>query len=238
MTPMRRIVPVGFSDKLTVRHARAWVVQRCLIPLGATVKTTMKDFFLLSSAWAANTLPGAQRTISPRYAVLNQQLHELTPYYGTSGHLWANKVQELADIVKAKEVLDYGCGKQTLANALSGADLLIRGYDPALPGLMKRPSPCDVVVCTDVLEHVEPAFIDSVLDDLARCTQKIAFVTVATRPAVKTLSDGRNAHLTVKPFSWWKKGFEDRFEIIEVCELDGHEFSLVLKPRRLSGKLN
>ncbi len=165
--------------------------------------------------------------ISPEYAKLNEQLHGSRPDYGTSGRQWAAKVAGLAKQVNASTILDYGCGKQTLAKALP--ELRVIGYDPAVPGLDAPPAPADLVVCTDVLEHVEPDCIDAVLDDLCRLAQKAAFVTVATRPAVKTLADGRNAHLTVQPFSWWKQSFESRFDIIEARELEGFEFSLVLR---------
>jgi FkbM family methyltransferase len=165
--------------------------------------------------------------ISPEYAKLNEQLHGSRPDYGTSGRQWAAKVAGLARQVDARSILDYGCGKQTLAKALP--ELRVSGYDPAVPGLDAPPAPADLVVCTDVLEHVEPDFIEAVLDDLCRLAQKAAFVTVATRPAVKTLADGRNAHLTVKPFSWWRQSFESRFDIVEAHELEGFEFSLVLR---------
>ncbi len=165
--------------------------------------------------------------ISPEYASLNEQLHHSNPLYGTSGKQWAQKVADLARQVGAPHILDYGCGKQTLAAALP--DFKVVGYDPAVPGLDSPPAPADLVVCTDVLEHVEPQFIDEVLDDLCRVTSKVAFVTVATRPAVKTLADGRNAHLTVQPLAWWKSSFECRFDIVEVNEIEGAEFSLVLK---------
>lgn len=165
--------------------------------------------------------------ISADYAKLNEQLHQSRPDYGTSGKQWAAKVARLARQVGATSILDYGCGKQTLKAALP--DWRVIGYDPAVPGLDTPPHPADLVVCTDVLEHVEPEHIDAVLDDLCRLAQKAAFVTVATRPAVKTLADGRNAHLTVQPLAWWRTSFETRFDIVEVRELEGYEFSLVLK---------
>lgn len=165
--------------------------------------------------------------ISSDYAALNRDLHASRPDYGTSGVRWAETVSALAEELRAASILDYGCGKQTLAAALPGLKLV--GYDPALPGLDSPPEPADLVVCTDVLEHVEPDCIDDVLDDLCRVTSKLALVTVATRPAVKTLSDGRNAHLTVKPFSWWREGFLTRFDLVEVVETEGFEFCLLLK---------
>jgi 2-polyprenyl-3-methyl-5-hydroxy-6-metoxy-1,4-benzoquinol methylase len=109
------------------------------------------------------------------------------------------------------DVLDYGCGKQTLARAL--ADLKVIGYDPAFEELSAPPSPADLVVCGDVLEHVEPEHLDSVFDDLARCTRRLAFLVVATRPARKQLADGRNAHLSQMSASRWLNHILPRFDV-------------------------
>lgn len=165
--------------------------------------------------------------ITSQYAKLNAQLHAERPDYGTSGQRWAQVVANLAERVRAGHILDYGCGKQTLAAALTSWRVV--GYDPAIDALSAAPLPADVVVCTDVLEHVEPHCIDDVLDDLCRVTQKAALITVATRPAVKVLADGRNAHLTVQPFSWWKEHFLARFDLVDVSEEEGSEFTLIVK---------
>lgn len=167
------------------------------------------------------------KTISDQYTQLNAQLHLERPDYGTSGRQWADTVQYLARQSKAETILDYGCGKQTLAQSLPNLEIF--GFDPAIPGLDTPPIPVDLLVCTDVLEHVEPEFIDHVLDDLSRLTKKIALVTVATRPAIKQLADGRNAHLTIQPFSWWEDRFNKRFDIIGIKEQPGFEFALILK---------
>lgn len=167
------------------------------------------------------------KTISQKYAQLNTQLHLEKVDYGTSGWQWASTVKYLIQQSNSKSILDYGCGKQTLAQSLPHTKIV--NFDPAIPGLDRPPSPADLLVCTDVLEHVEPEFIDHVLDDLARLTKKIALVTVATRPAEKQLADGRNAHLTVQPFLWWQERFEKRFDIIAVKEQPGFEFALILR---------
>lgn len=173
--------------------------------------------------------------ISQQYIQLNAQLHAERPDYGTSGKQWADTVRKLAKDIKATTILDYGCGKQTLSGSLP--DLCIQGFDPAIPELSSKPKPADLVVCTDVLEHVEPQFIEDVLDELTRLTQKVALITVATRPAVKFLADGRNAHLTVQPLSWWKGKFEERFDIHAIQELPGHEFALILRSLIFDGPL-
>ena len=89
----------------------------------------------------------------------------------------------------------------------------IRGYDPCIPGLDSIPEPADFVVCTDCLEHIEPDYLDNVLDDLNRVTKKIGFFAIATGPAVKILDDGRNAHLIQEGMDWWKSRLETRFKI-------------------------
>jgi hypothetical protein len=71
--------------------------------------------------------------------------------------------------------------------------------------------PADVVVCNDVLEHVEPEHLDEVLKHMASLAKKAIVLTVATVPAVKTLADGRNAHLIVENARWWYTKLEPYF---------------------------
>lgn len=153
----------------------------------------------------------ASSLISPEYRELNRQLHEDRDDYGRSGENYAEMVLQIATAIKAETILDYGCGKQTLANKLPHAPII--GYDPCIQGLDEPPAPADMVVCTDVMEHIEPDLLDNVLDDLQRLTKKVLFVTVATRPAKKTLADGRNAHLIVEPYDWWLPKFISRFRL-------------------------
>ena len=75
------------------------------------------------------------------------------------------------------------------------------------------PAPCVFVACIDVLEHIEPALLDNVLDDLQRVTVGVGVYTVHTGAALKVLSDGRNAHLIQKPPAWWLPKLLDRFEL-------------------------
>lgn len=149
--------------------------------------------------------------ISDEYRALNHALHCSDATYGTSGHQWAPLVRQLVARHGLADVLDYGCGKQTLARALP--DLQVRGYDPAFDDLSAPPAPADLVVCGDVLEHVEPQHVAAVFDDLARCTRRFAFLVVATRPARKQLADGRNAHLCQLPASCWLAYILPRFDL-------------------------
>ena len=150
------------------------------------------------------------QTISDEYRGLNQQLHADKKEYGTSGSKWALQIMEMCKTLETRDVLDYGCGKSTLANNLPFS---IRQYDPAIPKYSERPSPADLVVCTDVLEHIEPEFLDAVFDDLQRLTRKMGYFVIATGPANKTLADGRNAHLIQEGPRWWLPKIMQRFEL-------------------------
>lgn len=139
--------------------------------------------------------------ISSDYVGLNAKLHKENLTYGVGGGSHAKVVMDLMEKCGCKSVLDYGCGKGYLAKNLP---FPIWEYDPAVPGKSESPRPADLVVCTDVLEHIEPDKLDFVLDDLARVTKKVGYFVIHTGPSGKTLSDGRNTHLIQEGEEWWK----------------------------------
>lgn len=165
--------------------------------------------------------------ISEAYKRMNAQLHSDKPDYGTGGHKHAQKVLQLAMDKRCASVLDFGCGKATLADALP--QLPITNYDPAIVEFSDPPGLHDLVVCTDVAEHVEPEHLDAWLDELARLSRRYLYLTVATRPAVKFLPDGRNAHLTVEDFRWWLPKIWQRFDV-EYMEANPGEFTVICVP--------
>jgi 2-polyprenyl-3-methyl-5-hydroxy-6-metoxy-1,4-benzoquinol methylase len=149
--------------------------------------------------------------ISDAYAQLNRELHQTTEHYGTSGASYAASVLSLATAFRVRSILDYGCGKGTLAKTLSGP---VREYDPAIPGKDAPPDPADLVVVTDVLEHVEPECLDAVLEDLERCVKIVGYFVICTRPSKKQLADGRNAHLIQQPALWWLTSLGHYFTVV------------------------
>lgn len=163
--------------------------------------------------------------ISEEYRKLNQELHESNPQYGSHGHDDLKKIKQLIKVYHCHSVLDYGCGKATLSKKLRGGfwgpkNLHIQNYDPAVPEFSKSPTPCDMVVCTDVLEHIEPEYLPEVLNHLKEMTKKVIFLSVATRPAKKTLADGRNAHLIQEKAEWWLSKLREKFEVLEFWGTD------------------
>jgi len=162
--------------------------------------------------------------ITDSYRELNALLHRTNPHYGTSGKRYAEVVRQISDAVGSRDILDYGCGKRTLEGALG---FPITNYDPCVTGLDSTPEPHDIVACTDVLEHIEPDCLEDVLKDIRRCTKRVAMLLVATRPAVKYLADGRNAHLIQETFEWWAVCFDEAgFKVKQKQESQG-EFLVI-----------
>lgn len=153
--------------------------------------------------------------ITPEYLEIQRQMHRDKASYGKYSSKWAEIVMTLCATEKTTDVLDYGCGKGELNLHLPFA---IHCYDPAVPKYEAKPAPADIVVCTDVLEHVEEQFVDEVLDDLKRLTRKYMVFEIATGPAKKHLPDGRNAHITQRPVRWWLDKLEERFEVYEMSQ--------------------
>lgn len=165
--------------------------------------------------------------ITDSYRKLNSDLHA-GGNYGRHGDKWAAHVEQLVQQYDAATVLDYGCGQGSLARALGE---IVSEYDPAISEKASPPLPADLVVCTDVLEHIEPDCLEDVLDDLRALTRKACFVVIATRPAQKFLADGRNAHLIVEPTDFWHKQLTMRFRMVSIDPMTG-EFAAVLEPLR------
>lgn len=158
-------------------------------------------------------------------------MHRHRKAYGSSGGGWAKTIISIADHYKTKDILDYGCGKGTLAAKMP---FPIHEYDPAVDGKEALPDAADIVVCTDVLEHIEPEYLEEVLNHLQSLVNVCGFFTIATREAKKLLPDGRNAHLTVQPADWWLAHLQRRFKIVrwEVDERQKGEIVTLVKRRR------
>ena len=159
----------------------------------------------------------AVMTITAEYLRQQKQLHE-NPDYGVASIEFAPLVIQIATASKAKSISDYGAGKCNLwkkMGELGENDFQYFPYDPVFPEY-GPPKSADLVCCIDVLEHVEPAYLEAVLDDLKKIIVNVGLLTVHTGPALKKLSDGRNAHLIQKPASWWLPHFCERFEIAQL----------------------
>jgi len=173
-------------------------------------------------------------TISEDYLRMQKELHT-NPNYGVASLSYAPLVRSIFEQSGSSSISDYGAGKRNLKVGLEREGLKSFDYFPYDPVFPEYGSPqkADLVCCIDVLEHIEPDLLENVLLDLSRIIIKLGFFTIATGPAVKVLSDGRNAHLIQKPTSWWLPKLVRFFEIEHLQHQDSHGFWIIVKPIKL-----
>lgn len=186
--------------------------------------------------------------ISEAYRAQQEHLHETTQY-GTASIQYAPLVSQIIDRLEVAHLLDYGSGKSCnlgktlfrrgsphrpkLEHLIENEKFKYQAYDPGVPELAGLPVPAQMVACIDVLEHVEPECLDSVLDHLKTLAEAVIFLTVHTGPAKKTLPDGRNAHINQQPMSYWLPKLWERWDIHTVQVTGEHQFHVIAyaKPR-------
>jgi uncharacterized Rossmann fold enzyme len=171
-----------------------------------------------------------QSLISEEYLKLNKELYQTNMNYGIGGWRHAETVLEIYNSISGTSILDYGCGKGYLGKSLP---FPIWEYDPAIPGKDDTPRIADLVVCTDVLEHIEIDKLDFVLGDIQRCSNKLAFFVIYNEKSSKTLSNGQNAHQIIESPDWWIKKLKEYFILGEpkieekamgICGIPKHHY--------------
>lgn len=177
-------------------------------------------------------------TISEDYRAEQQKLHK-NPKYGVASLSFAPVVRSLLRLGKCTSLSDYGAGKQNLKKALrlrDGGAVQYQPYDPAFPEY-GTPRPADLVTCIDVLEHIEPESLETVLSEISSISRRLAFLTVHTGPAKKQLSDGRNAHLIQESTGWWLNRFDPHFDVLHVQQVR-KGFFVIASPKGSYRSLN
>jgi len=155
---------------------------------------------------------------SNEYIEQLRKLHEDNDKFGV-GAQTSKHYDQIAKIIKIKQiktVLDYGCGKGHFISYIKEKfpDVNIVGYDIANPIYSENPSgQFDLVVCLDVMEHIEFGLLSDVLTDIKNKTSNIFVTTIANYPAKAQLPDGRNAHLIQIPFGQWFNIFSSFFRV-------------------------
>ena len=111
-------------------------------------------------------------------------------------------------------VLDFGAGQRSLEQYVSAhaVDVNVKwaNYDPGIPGIDTLPEGnFDLIISSDVMEHVEPEMVDEVIRWQKQHANKALFHYIACEECGLTLPDGRNAHLTVREPQWWFDAYKD-----------------------------
>ena len=152
--------------------------------------------------------------------------HKQDPRFSKGSSLFRH-VPYIARVVneyRVDTVLDYGCGKATFwnwdyRNAILGPDKVVDVtlYDPAVEEYDKLPSGdrFDLVVCTDVLEHLHPDDSERIVERLVMLTRKHLFCSIGLTPAKKRFKDGTNLHTNLRTREYWEDLFAQKVKDVE-----------------------
>ena len=100
---------------------------------------------------------------------------------------------------------------ESLNKKLKPLGMDIQGYDPCVEKFSGPPKPADILLCTDVLEHVEPEKTEEVLRHIRVSDPQCYYLIIDLLPAAKRLPDGRNAHINLNTAGWWLNALSDSF---------------------------
>lgn len=180
------------------------------------------------------------KVISKEQQTLNAALHQQENFgnredaAGLAARL-PEALNRMHEMGICNSFLDYGTGKGKLVQRLRRElpnTLAVHGYDPAVDAYAQLLNkPVDILTCLDVLEHVEMASIDAVLQEIHRLTLKFCYLVIDLQPAVKTLADGRNAHILLAPSEWWVSRLSQHFPCMAnfpIYHKSGHPQKLVI----------
>lgn len=129
-------------------------------------------------------------------------------------------IRKLIEETDSRTMLDFGCGRgdayrspHKLYKQLGLPWSAVTLYDPAFRPTSALPTgKYDLVICSDVLEHIPEDEVDEFVARLFGYAKKAVWASVCCRPAKKTFPDGRNLHVTVQPFAWWANIFNHTAE--------------------------
>lgn len=146
--------------------------------------------------------------ITNEYKKILTDIHANSPF-GKRSKL-PKHLDKFIETVKPQSLLDFGCGKGRLVERLKEEypNKTVNGYDPGNPIYDQSldNTYVDLLLSSDVLEHIEPQFIDETLKYLSTKSRYI-YHLIALSPAKLILSDGRNAHLIQESKEWWRAKF-------------------------------
>jgi hypothetical protein len=135
----------------------------------------------------------------------------------------AARIRPLVSRTEAQTILDYGSGKGKQYGPQIVLDETGRQwpsmmdywnveevvcYDPCYKPFSQLPEgKFDGVISTDVLEHCPEEDIPWIVGEMFGYAERFVFANIACFPARKRLSNGENAHCTIRPPEWWTQLF-------------------------------
>ena len=189
-----------------------------------------------------------ETTITEAYQATLLYLREIHGVgWGITGGKYAGDsvVELLQEHPEIQTILDYGCGSGSLQKWVEDKGITDRQwtlYDPGVPKYKQKPvGRFDLVITTDVLEHVEEITLNRVLDHLHKLTGKFLYSEIACYLSGNVFEGGpytgQDFHINLKVPDMWVKRLQHRdFTSIEFHPhiLEGWKIRCLLIQERIN----
>ncbi len=147
-------------------------------------------------------------------------LYKIKKNYGKTSIKLYDMLKKIINDLNISSVLDYGCGKSKLLDLIKkNSKIKIFKYDPAIKKystLTKNKT--NLVICTDVLQHVPLYDLDRVLKEIKSKGIYILFYIKCTNHKTK-LPNGTYANCTVYDKKWWLEKLSTYFYNIKEIKI-------------------
>ncbi len=152
--------------------------------------------------------------ITPEYKQTLLDIHATTIFGDTAGKYAGDSIVSLLKAnPEIQTILDYGCGVGTLKQWVEDKGITDKDwtlYDPGVAEFQQVPTgKFDLVITTDVLEHVEEIMLNNVLKHLRSMTGKFLYNEIACYFCRDSFRSGPyvgwDLHINLKAPDMWKK---------------------------------
>jgi hypothetical protein len=150
--------------------------------------------------------------ITPEYKQTLLGIHAKFQWGGTAGKYAGDSIISLLRAnPEIQTILDYGCGEGSLKKWVEDKGITDKDwtlYDPGVAEFQQVPErKFDLVITTDVLEHVEETMLDSVISHLRSMTGKFLYNEIACYFCNAKFQSGpytgQDLHINLKAPDMW-----------------------------------
>lgn len=147
-------------------------------------------------------------------------LYKRKKNYGKTSIKLYDMLKKIINDLNISSVLDYGCGKSKLLDLIKkNSKIKIFKYDPAIKKYSKlTKNKTDLVICTDVLQHVPLYDLDRVLKEIKSKGIYILFYIKCTNHKTK-LPNKTYANCTVYDKKWWLEKLSNYYDDIKEIKI-------------------
>lgn len=131
-------------------------------------------------------------------------LYKIKKNYGKTSIKLYDMLEKIINDLNILSILDYGCGKSKLLDLIKkNKKIKVYKYDPAIKKYSKlTKNKVNLVICTDVLQHVPLYDLDRVLKEIKSKGVYVLFYIKCTNHKTK-LPNKTYANCTVYDKKWW-----------------------------------